>query len=148
MPRSDDRNRAGAVRPGVLIAVLGASVVAAIGIGALLVSIGERRGEARSSYDLVSPVGEDTTDPEIWGANWPSQYESYLRTTDWERTRHGGSDAIPRQKLEEDPWLRAERFGDRLDRTEVDIMPVEGVTPDSLAPGRDGPTVPGSPNRQ
>ncbi|MEX2467156.1 MAG: ammonia-forming cytochrome c nitrite reductase subunit c552 [Gemmatimonadota bacterium] len=44
--------------------------------------------------------------------------------------------------------LVAERYGARLDRTNVDIMPVEGVTPDSLAPGRTGPTVPGTSNRR
>ena len=44
--------------------------------------------------------------------------------------------------------LVAERYGSSLDRTNVDIMPVEGVTPDSLAPGRTGPTVPGTPNRR
>lgn len=37
-----------------------------------------------------------------------------------------------------------ERWGAGLDRGSVDIMPVDGVTPDSLAPGREGPTVPGS----
>jgi nitrite reductase (cytochrome c-552) len=44
--------------------------------------------------------------------------------------------------------LVAERYGSDLDRANVEIMPVEGVTPDSLAPGRTGPTVPGAPNRR
>ncbi len=111
MQRSGDRSelhcRAGAVRPSLLIGALVIGVVVAVGVSALLVTIGERRGEARQPYDLLVAVDEDTTDPATWGVNWPSQYESYLRTTDWERTRHGGSDAIPRQKLSDDPWLRA-----------------------------------------
>lgn len=111
MQRSDNRSsdppRAGAVRPATLIAALLAGVVLAVVVGALLVTIGERRAETRRPYDVVQAVDEDATDPRIWGSTWPSQYESYLRTTDWERTRHGGSDAIPRQKLNEDPWLRA-----------------------------------------
>jgi nitrite reductase (cytochrome c-552) len=45
-------------------------------------------------------------DPAVWGQNWPHQYDSYLRTVDYERTRYGGSDAIPKQKLDADPWLR------------------------------------------
>lgn len=36
-----------------------------------------------------------------------------------------------------------ERWAGRLDRDAVDIQPPFGVTPDSLAPGRTGPTVPG-----
>lgn len=91
----------------ILITIFLVGVVVALGLSALLVTIGERQGEARHPYELLVPVDEETTDPAVWGVNWPSQYESYLRTTDWERTRYGGSDAIPRQKLDSDPWLRA-----------------------------------------
>ncbi|MDZ7780522.1 MAG: hypothetical protein U5R14_11425 [Gemmatimonadota bacterium] len=48
----------------------------------LLVTIGERRGETRQPYELIAELDENTTDPEVWGASFPSQYESYLRTTD------------------------------------------------------------------
>jgi nitrite reductase (cytochrome c-552) len=90
--------------------LLGAAVVvlalATFGIVALLTNIFERRQEARNPYLLFVEVDEDTTDPEVWGVNWPRQYESYLRTVDYQRTRYGGSDAIPRQKLDAYPWLR------------------------------------------
>jgi nitrite reductase (cytochrome c-552) len=99
--------RRGATSRGLLAAVFAGGVLVALGVGALLVNIGERKGESRQPYDLLVAVDEDTTDPATWGVNWPSQYESYLRTTDWERTRYGGSDAIPVQKLNSDPWLRA-----------------------------------------
>jgi len=97
----------GAASPLLLSVVLVTGIVAAVVIGALLISIGERRGEALQPYQLQVQVTESTTDPAVWGINWPSQYQSYLRTTDWERTRYGGSDAIPTQKLESYPWLRA-----------------------------------------
>lgn len=105
--RTDARSRAGAATPAILVAAVVAGALLALLVASLLVTIGERRGETRQPFELMVPVDEDVTDPAVWGMNWPSQYESYLRTTDWERTRHGGSDAIPRQKLNEDPWLRA-----------------------------------------
>jgi nitrite reductase (cytochrome c-552) len=90
----------------VLLAVAVFAALLAIGIAALLVTIFHRREEARHPYLMFVEVDENTTDPAVWGTNWPRQYESYLRTTDAERTRYGGSDAIPRQKLDSDPWLR------------------------------------------
>jgi nitrite reductase (cytochrome c-552) len=90
-----------------LLAALGLGLLVAVGISLLLVTIGERRAETRHPYQLLVAVDDDVTDPAVWGVNWPSQWDSYLRTTDWERTRYGGSDAIPTQKLESQPWLRA-----------------------------------------
>lgn len=54
-------------------------------------------------------VGEDDTDPEKWAVNWPKQHDSYQRTAVATRTRfggHGGSEALPDQKIERDPWLK------------------------------------------
>jgi nitrite reductase (cytochrome c-552) len=76
------------------------------GIAALLTNIFERRQEARNPYVRFVDVGEDDTDPALWGRNWPRQFESFMRTVDYERTRYGGSDAIPVQKLDAYPWLR------------------------------------------
>lgn len=74
---------------------------------ALLISIFTRKQEARVPFQRVVEVTEQTVDPAVWGQNWPRQYDSYLRTVDAQRTRYGGSDAIPAQKLDEHPWLRA-----------------------------------------
>ena len=41
--------------------------------------------------------------------NWPRQYETYQLTALATRTRfggHGGSEALPAQKIERDPWLK------------------------------------------
>ena len=74
---------------------------------ALLINIFTRRQEARVPFQRLVEVDENTTDPAVWGVNWPRQYDSYRRTVDYEVTRYGGSDAIPRQKLDAYPWLRS-----------------------------------------
>ena len=88
-----------------------ALVVAAVtaGIAALLVNINERKTEAKTTSVRLVEVTEDTTDPAIWGVNWPKQYDSYQRTAISTRTRfggHGGSEALPAEKIERDPWLK------------------------------------------
>ncbi len=80
--------------------------VATFAAAALVVSIFHRKTEARNPYVIFVEVDEDTTDPAVWGVNWPRQYDSYKRTVDYERTRYGGSDAVPIQKLDKDTWLR------------------------------------------
>ena len=75
-------------------------------VTALLTNIFERKQEAKNPYFKLVEVTEDTTDPELWGMNFPSQYDGYLRTVDATRTRFGGSDAMPAQKLDRDPWLK------------------------------------------
>ena len=82
-------------------------VVAAVtaGVTALLVNIFDRKQEAKNPYLRVVEVTEDTTDPAVWGQNWPRQYDTYQRTVDATHTQYGGSEALPRQKAERDPWL-------------------------------------------
>jgi nitrite reductase (cytochrome c-552) len=100
--RPHDRNRFNRW----LLATIAVLALVTIGLVALLTNIFERRQEARNPYVRFVEVDEDTTDPALWGVNWPRQYDSYQRTVDYERTRYGGSDAIPRQKLDMYPWLR------------------------------------------
>jgi nitrite reductase (cytochrome c-552) len=96
-----------------------AAALAAAGITALLVNIFERKQEARNPFFRVVELTDDTDDPEIWGKNFPLQYDGYRRTVDQVRTRYGGSEAIPRtptgadprslvaqSRLEEDPRLK------------------------------------------
>ncbi len=77
----------------VMIAVLAA--FAAVGITALLVNIFQRQQEAREPFHRVVELIEDITDPEVWGRNFPVQYDGYKRTVDQKRTRFGGSEAVP-----------------------------------------------------
>ena len=87
-------------------AVLTVAVVTAVGtaaIAALLVNIMERKGEAQNSFFRVVELTDETVDPAIWGKNFPLQYDGYLRTVDQQRTRYGGSEALPRSPTEADP---------------------------------------------
>jgi nitrite reductase (cytochrome c-552) len=90
----------------VLIAVV---ALAAAGVTALLMNIFERKQEAKVTTTRLVEVTRDTTDPAKWGINWPKQYDSYLLTAQTTRTRfggHGGSEAMPEEKIARDPWLK------------------------------------------
>jgi nitrite reductase (cytochrome c-552) len=39
----------------------------------------------------------------VWGRNFPQQYDAYRRTVDQQRTRYGGSEAVPRTPTQADP---------------------------------------------
>lgn len=96
-------------RRAFLVVTLLAVAAATAALTALLVNIFERKAESRTPYVRVVEVGEDDTDPATWGKNWPGQYDSYRRTALSTRTRfggHGGSEALPEEKIERDPWLK------------------------------------------
>jgi nitrite reductase (cytochrome c-552) len=103
----------------LLAGALVLGVVTAIGGAALLANIMERKQEARNPFYRVVALDDTTTDPAIWGKNFPQQYDAYRRTVDQARTRYGGSEALPhsptsvdprsvvaQSRLEEDPRLR------------------------------------------
>jgi nitrite reductase (cytochrome c-552) len=96
------------------------TVLITVGLTALLVNIFERKNEARNPFFRVVELTDNTEDPAIWGKNFPLQYDLYRRTVDQQRTRYGGSEALPhnpsnvdprhvvsQNKLEEDPRLKA-----------------------------------------
>ena len=92
----------------ILFGTIVVVALAAAGVTALLVNIFERKSEARNPYVRVVEVTDDTTDPAKWAPNWPKQYDSYLLTAQATRTRfggHGGSEALPEEKIKRDPWL-------------------------------------------
>ncbi len=106
-------------RPSVLVGAAVVAGVATLGLAALLTNIFERQQEALNPFYRVVELTDTTTDPAVWGQNFPLQYDDYLRTVDMTRTRYGGSEAIPRHptdfdprdsvsfsRLEEDPRLR------------------------------------------
>ncbi len=89
--------------------ILLATMIVTALVTALLVNIMERKQEAKTPFVRVVEVDEDTTDAAEWGKNWPRQYDGYLRTAQATRTRfggHGGSEAMPEEKIERDPWLK------------------------------------------
>src|SRR5688572_17066523 len=114
---NEPRPRRGSAR-GLIIAAVVAALVT-LGVVALLVNIFERRQEARNPFYRVVELTDDTEDPAVWGKNFPQQYDAYRRTVDQQRTRFGGSEAVPRtpsnvdprsvvaqSRLDEDPRLR------------------------------------------
>jgi len=108
-------------RVAALLAAVGVVLAAgAFVVTALLVSVFEHRQEARTPFFRVVELTDDTHDPAVWGKNFPQQYDTYKRTVDMKRTRHGGSESVARtptdadprsivaqMKLEEDPRLKA-----------------------------------------
>lgn len=83
----------------ILSAGLGAGAV----LAGLLVNITRHQEEAKNPFFNVVALSETVEDPEIWGKNFPQQYDAYKRTVDQVRTRYGGSEAVPRTPSEADP---------------------------------------------
>lgn len=113
---ADSSNRRSLLRFFGAVAV--AALAACAGL-ALLINIFERKVEAKNPFFKVVELTDDTSDPAVWGKNFPLQYDDYKRTVDQVRTRYGGSEALPRtptsadprsivtqSKIEEDPRLK------------------------------------------
>jgi len=96
-------------RKSVLLGVGVLVAAGAAGTTALLMNIFERKAEQKRPFVQLVQVGENDTDPAKWGRNWPAQYDTYKKTAITTRTRfggHGGSEALPAEKIERDPWLK------------------------------------------
>jgi len=91
---------------GLFAAAVVAFASVAVLIVALLTNIFERKQEAKNPYVRLVEVEEETTDARPWGMNWPREFDDYKRTVDVTRTRFGGSEALPDEKIERDPWLK------------------------------------------
>jgi nitrite reductase (cytochrome c-552) len=89
--------------PRWLALAIAIAALATIAAAALLVNIFQRKLEARNAFFRVVELNDDTTDPAIWGKNFPMQYDAYRRTVDQTRTRYGGSEALPRTPTQADP---------------------------------------------
>jgi len=83
--------------------IIGITAVVTIGIIALLVNIFEHKQEARNPFYRVVELTDTTESSETWGKNFPMQYDDYLRTVDQERTKYGGSEAMPHAPTQADP---------------------------------------------
>ncbi len=91
---------------GLLLAVLASALLTAIlafGVTALLMNIHERKEEAKNPFFRVVEITDETEDPEVWGKNFPLQYDLYKRTAEMSPTHYGGSDALPHVPTPEDP---------------------------------------------
>ena len=99
------------------VIVLATAAITAL-LAWFLTTIFEHKQQERNPFFRVVELADTTEDPEVWGKNFPLQYDGYHRTVDQTRTRFGGSEAMPRtptkvdprsvvaqSKLEEDPRL-------------------------------------------
>lgn len=103
----------------LFVAVIVLAAIATLAVTALLINIFERKQEAKNPFYRVVELNDTIDDPAIWAKDFPMQYDLYLRTVDMERTKYGGSEAMPRSptaadprsvvarsKLEQDPRLK------------------------------------------
>jgi len=58
---------------------------------------------AAARKDEPWPINDDVDDPAIWGKAFPLHYELYKKSVDMQRTKHGGSEAVPRTPTPADP---------------------------------------------
>jgi len=53
-----------------------------IAVVGLLLNIIQRKQEARDRFAHVVPIADLETDPEVWGHNFPDQYDGWKRTAE------------------------------------------------------------------
>ncbi len=71
------------------------TVVIVFIIGLFASSIIERRSESQLYFQMVSEIPEWEPRNEVWGQNFPREYESYLQTSDTSfKSKHFGSKHI------------------------------------------------------
>lgn len=92
-----------AATPLTLVLVAALFALGAVAAGMMLRDITRKQDAGRDPHFRVVALTDTTTDPAEWGKNFPLQYDQYLRTVDMVRTRHGGSEAVPRAPTATDP---------------------------------------------
>ena len=102
MPEEQPKNTR---RKSAIVFVLTVAVATLVAVGAMLLftNILQHKQEAKNPFFRVVELDDKTTDPAVWGKNFPLQYDDYLRTVDQVRTRYGGSEALPRTPTDADP---------------------------------------------
>jgi nitrite reductase (cytochrome c-552) len=103
MAKNPDTENTRGKRIGLFVGAIAAAAVVAVGGMALLVNILEKKQEAKNPFYRVVELDDETVDPEVWGKNFPLQYDDYKKTVDHIRTRFGGSEAFPRTPSSADP---------------------------------------------
>jgi nitrite reductase (cytochrome c-552) len=79
----------------------------------LLIDIMGKKTDALSPYSQAVTITDDMDDPHLWAANFPHHYAAYMKTVDQQRTKYGGSEAVPYIPTEKDP--RTQVSQSRLD---------------------------------
>ncbi len=88
----------------IIVALVVLLALATFAVMMLYQNISQRKDEAKQVVFQVANINEEVIDPSVWGQNFPRQYDTYKRTVDTARTKHGGSEAF--QKLDDDTRWR------------------------------------------
>jgi nitrite reductase (cytochrome c-552) len=75
------------------------SAIAALGLAASIGCLVMATLATSQSY----PINDDVDDPAIWGSILPLHYELYLKTSEMQSTKYGGSEAVQRTPTQDDP---------------------------------------------
>ena len=82
--------------------VLASAILIAFAAILLLVpAIGTPQPDANKSAG--QPFNDNIDDPAEWGKAFPKHYELYKKSVDMQRTKHGGSEAVPHTPTQADP---------------------------------------------
>ncbi len=91
-------------KPWMNWAIFGVTVVVVFLLGLFASSIVERRSESKLYFQMTKEIPDWEPRNEVWGENFPSHYESYMKTSDTGfASPHGGSATI--DYLEQIPEL-------------------------------------------
>ncbi|MFA5835094.1 MAG: ammonia-forming cytochrome c nitrite reductase subunit c552 [Bacteroidota bacterium] len=89
-------------KPWTAWVLFGGTIIIVFLVGWLGASIMERRSEAMMQYQVTKPIAEWEPRNEVWGENYPREYETYKSTKDTTYlSKYGGNKK--RDLLEEDP---------------------------------------------
>lgn len=86
-----------------LLAITIITAIVAIAVVAILVTVIEHKQEAKSQFVRVAEVSNKVEDPAVWGRNFPTEYESYQKTSEMKATKFGGSEAVQHTPTQDDP---------------------------------------------
>ena len=82
-------------KPGFAWLIFLATIVIVFLLGMLASSIIERKAERIYTLQMIKPIEDWEPRNEVWGQNFPREYESYLKTLDTDfYSKHGGSGMI------------------------------------------------------
>lgn len=87
----------------IAVAVVAFSVVPPAHEAHAQTSAKKKAAKQPSKQAETVTLTEETDDPAVWGKLFPLHYELYSKTVDMQRTKYGGSEAVPHSPTDADP---------------------------------------------
>ncbi|MDR0990281.1 MAG: ammonia-forming cytochrome c nitrite reductase subunit c552 [Propionibacteriaceae bacterium] len=107
---SEEKTRT--IRPWLLVVVAVVAAGVTFAITWMITSISDRKAEEKVSPNLVVALTENDTDPAIWGQNYPIEYESYLKTSEFTDDGHAKQVMKTPSTVADDPETKDVNEGD------------------------------------